>query len=142
MVPVVRQRSGFDCGAAAFESVCRYWETRTRLPHGWPNPIDGTDPRVLEAAFRTAGFGVVAGEMDTGTLRHLTGRGLPVLCLVRDGSGHWVVATKVTRTRVYFMDPERGDTHLPLGRFDSLWSAADTDRTGTVYHRWGICAHG
>lgn len=143
MVPECLQTSGFDCGSACFRAVCAYWETRASLGHGWPNPIDGTDPRVIEAAFRRAGLGVLSGEMDTEALRHLTNRGRPVVCLIRsENSGHWVVACKVTRTRVYLMDPEKGHTHLPLGLFDAAWSAADTDRGGTVYRRWGIAPHG
>jgi ABC-type bacteriocin/lantibiotic exporter with double-glycine peptidase domain len=108
---------------------------------GWPNQIDGTDPRVLEALFRKTGLGVVAGEMTVGMVRHLIGEGWPVVTLVRQGGvGHYVVVCGVNRGRVYLMDPDGGERTETVKEFVDRWRAGDVCRTGFAYFQWGIAA--
>lgn len=142
-LPVVRQSRKYDCGAACAKSVLGYWECRyPRLSAaGWPNQIDGTDPRVLEALFRKTGLGVVAGEMTVSVVRHLTGLGWPVVALVRqNGVGHYVVVRGVSRGKVFLMDPDGGEQTERVAAFVERWRAGDVCRTGFSYQQWGIAA--
>ncbi len=140
-VPLVRQVGPFDCGTAAADMVLRYY--RQRMPDltaaGWPSPIDGTDPRVVEAILRNAGLGVVSGEMDWVDLRHHTGLGRPVACLIQhNGCGHWVVVRGAAYGKVHCLCPAEGEIVLSWSQFDRLW--VDVCRDGTRYHQWGVVA--
>jgi ABC-type bacteriocin/lantibiotic exporter with double-glycine peptidase domain len=138
-VPVVLQTSGYDCGTAAARAVFRFHGRQ--LPDlsalGVPSPIDGTDPRVLEAVCRRAGFGVESGESRLDTLRHHVREGRPAQVLVqRDGCGHWAVVCGVARGRVHLMDPSSGPAVLPVAQFEASWR--DVCRDGTLYYRWAV----
>lgn len=143
-VPVYKQSRSFDCGAACAKAVLAYWELRyPRLSAaGWPSPIDGTDPRVLEALFRKSGLQVVVGEFTVGLVRYFLNTFWPVVCLVRQGGvGHWVVVQRVARNRVHFMDPDGGESMSePLPEFLSRWQAGDVCRSGAAYYQFGIAA--
>lgn len=134
-LPDTRQRAEFDCGAAVFRCVTRYWEGRGRKIKS--DPLHGTPVDQLEPAFRAAGYNVLSGEMDASTLRSLTSQGWPVCCLIQsDGVGHWVVVRGVQRGRVYLMDPTDGLKSLAVGEWEAVWH--DADRRGTVYRRHGL----
>jgi len=142
-VPEVKQSRSYDCGAACAKAVLSYWEKRyPRLSEaGWPSPIDGTDPRVLETLLRKSKLQVVAGEFTVPLVRHCLKSLWPVICLVRaDGVGHYVVVTGVARGRVYCMDPEVGHTSKPLAEFVRRWQASDVCRSGSPYWQWAIGA--
>lgn len=144
-VPPTKQSRSFDCGAACAKAVLAYWELRyPRLSAaGWPSPIDGTDPRVIEALLRKSGLMVQSGEMTMTVVRHHLKNLWPVVCLVREdgGAGHYVVVTGVRRGVVWFMDPSDGEIERePLGEFVGRWRAGDVCRTGSTYRQWGIAA--
>lgn len=138
-VPFIEQRESYDCGAAAAAAVLRFWRWPLPSLHGWPNSVDGTDPRILEAVLRGAGLGVQSGEGELCDLAHHTRQGRPVICLVQhNGCGHWVVCKGVARGHVYLMCPASGDRRVKAAEFAGLW--CDTCRDGTRYHHWLIAA--
>lgn len=134
-LPDVRQRADYDCGAAAFACVTRYWEGRGRKIKS--HPINGTPIDQMEPALLSAGYCVQGGNMEVSDLRHHTRAGRPVLCLIQsDGCGHWVVVRGVNRGRVYIADPADGLRSIAAAEWESLWH--DTDRRGTVFRRHGL----
>lgn len=138
-VPAVRQKKDYDCGTAAARAVFRFhgksFPDLSEL--GVPSPIDGTDPRVLEAIIRRAGLGVESGESRVATLRHHTREGRPALVLIQDhGGGHWAVVCGVERGRVHLMDPSVGPRAIPVAEFEAAW--LDVCRDGTLYHCWAV----
>lgn len=137
-LPDLRQKADHDCGQTAARVVYQFFGLRGRAPQG--TPIDGTDPRTLETAFRIAGLAVQSGTMDAADLKHHTGRGRPVACLVTepDGTGHWVVVGGVRRGRVFFHCPVEGAKAEPVAAFAARWH--DSDRVAVRYERWGIAA--
>lgn len=137
-LPDRRQKDTFDCGCAARDILLDYWQVPgKRRPLS--NPIDGTDPRALEAALRAAGLAVQAGEMTLDDLRYHTRAGRPVACLVvHEDVGHWLVVGGLVRGRVYRQCPLLGWGHEPAGVFDGRWH--DMDRLGVRFSRWGVAA--
>lgn len=134
-LPPKLQTGDADCGSSAFACVTQYWEGRGRTHKS--DVIYGTHPFTLEPKFREAGYFTLAGEMDVATLKALTGNGWPVCCLVREGDdGHWVVVAGVSRGKVYYMDPLKGNTSEPVQVWEKRWT--DCDRRGTVFRRYGL----
>jgi ABC-type bacteriocin/lantibiotic exporter with double-glycine peptidase domain len=135
--PSVLQRDHHDCGTACAVAVCRFYGLRISvgecLTSLHTNELDGTDPRTMEAFFRTRGLRVLSGEMDTEDLKCQTGRGRPVVCVV---AGHYVVALAVKRGRVCVHDPLHGRAAHPADVFGERWR--DRDRLGGVYERFGL----
>ncbi len=145
--PVRRQRRDHDCGEAVARA--RFAFFGRPFPDlkaaGWPSPIDGTDPRVLESLYRAGGLKVVSGEMSLAILEALLDAGVAVDCLVRvDGGGywvgHWVTAVRIddVRDRVRLMDPSVGWRWEGVESFLGSWQ--DVNRSGAVYDRWGVAA--
>ncbi len=141
-VPLVRQVESHDCGTAAAAMVLKFH--RRKVPDlaaaGWPSPIDGTDPRVVEAILRNAGLGVVSGELHESMLAFHVRQGRPVACLIQhNGCGHWVVVVDVAYRRpVQLNCPAEGRRKVRLADFLASW--VDVCRDGTRYHQWGVVA--
>jgi hypothetical protein len=134
-LPPTLQKNGWSCGEAAARCVFAYHERRAKLPHA--TAVDGTDPRSLEAAFRRAGLPVLSGSMDLDDLKHQTGKGKPVVCLVTEGAtGHYVVVAGVAYRSVHYLDPLHGPKREPAAAFLARWH--DWDRHGATFERWGI----
>lgn len=136
-LPDVRQRTGWDCGLACAEIVARFWgypaaPLLAKLP---ATPLDGLDPRTLEAGLRAEGFNVLAGEMSLSDLASQTAQGRPVVCCA---SGHWVVVAGVTRSRVHYQDPFLGPRRERIDAWLARW--CDGDRSGAQYDKFGISA--
>jgi ABC-type bacteriocin/lantibiotic exporter with double-glycine peptidase domain len=141
-VPLVRQKDDISCGPACVRAVLRFWKVRAPVPVA--DVMDGIHALYLETAFRNVGLRVMSGELDVEALRVLTRRGWPVVCLVQtedagsEQDGHWLVVRSVQRGRVYWMCPTNGLGSEPVGSFVARWH--DTDRSGSVFRRWGVCA--
>lgn len=138
-LPKVKQRAPYDCGEAAARCAFAYFnlEYPDLTAAGWPNPIDGLDPRVLEAVFRVAGLNVQAGEMTLEDLKHHAANDRPVLALIRLGKdGHWVVSRGVSRNRVYVMDPAGVAGAYSSAEWHERWR--DICRGGHVFYQFGI----
>jgi ABC-type bacteriocin/lantibiotic exporter with double-glycine peptidase domain len=135
-LPAILQRTDWSCGQVAARVVFQFHGFRGRTPQG--SPIDGTDPRTLETAFRRAGLRVQSGEMEPDDLRHHTRAGRPVVCLVTedDGVGHYVVVAGVKGRTVFYHCPTAGAKSELLTRFAARWH--DSDRVAVRYERWGI----
>lgn len=138
-LPEVFQQEDWSCGRTVFEIVTSYLGASGRKPQS--SPIDGTDPRTLETAFRMCGLDVVSGNMDITQLRDHTRAGRPVACLVTDDSdltpvGHWVACAGVAYRTIHIVCPIHGRVQQPLARFEERWK--DEDRMGVKLVRWGI----
>ena len=137
MIPDVRQRTNYDCGPAVVKSVLDHLGLRRSLDHLTSrlltSPIDGTDPRSIEAYLRHEGLKIVAGEMTLADLRHFCQTGRVVICLTKN---HYVAVTKVTASRIYVQDPQAGPCVHRLMDFPPAW--VDVDRWGVTYHQFGI----
>lgn len=136
MLPDLRQADNYDCGDTIFRVVCQH--------HGWTpsaehlsTPIDGTDPRTLEAAFHKLGRFVRSGTFDLEDLQHFTDKKQPVICLVQyDGTGHYVAVHKVNTKTVHLHCPIRGPIKSTRSQFLADWH--DLDRFSHRFHQWGI----
>lgn len=142
VLPDMRQRFDYDCGAAATKTVLCYYGLKTGTYTLAPlatNPIDGTDPRAIEATLRRSGLKVISGEMDLEDLKHHIKLGRPVICIIQlDNVGHYVVVGSIKFGQVHFNDPINGPSKNNLATFKERWR--DVDRLNTIYHQFGIAA--
>ena len=130
--------NGHDCGDAAVRCVLRF--------HGLPagrvklaTPGDGADPSQIQAALAHAGLRVLAGTMTVPDLAHLCRTGRPVVCLIRrDGQGHYVVCSGVSRGRVHYHDPLSGVRAARTADWAAGWH--DLGRWGQAFRSFGIAA--
>lgn len=133
------QRDDWTCGQTAARAVYRCLGVRkANQDHPKGSPIDGTDPREIERAFRASGLLVQSGTMTPADLTHHTRHKRPVVCLVTEpgGVGHYVVVGGVRRGRVYYHCPGAGPKAESVAQFVARWH--DVDRTTQRYEQWGI----
>lgn len=135
-VPDIRQRTDYDCGDAAVDSVLRFLGIRTRAGEALANSVDGTHPSSIEAALRRAGLVVQSGTMTPADLQHHTQLGRPVLCPIASHGGHWVVVRGVARGCVYYQCPTDGPLVKRVAEWCALWR--DSTRAAHDFDRWGI----
>lgn len=138
-----RQRADdAHCGAVAAAvalDLCGFPadESTERVALGLPvTPLDGVDPRTMEAFLRRQGLRVQSGEMTVPDLRHHTREGRPVLCLTRQDGGHWVTVVRVYGPAVWYHDPAAGGRSATWKQWEAGWY--DVDRYGVEYRRFGI----
>jgi ABC-type bacteriocin/lantibiotic exporter with double-glycine peptidase domain len=139
-LPDIRQVSDYDCGVAASKVVLAYLghTQRPKLP---VTPIDGTDPRTIESAFRQLGLPVFSGQFDIPLLKHCAATDRPVICLVQQGGvGHYVVSAGVFRGTVFYQCPAEGPLSAKAASFLDSWH--DADRFGTHFRCFGIAVGG
>lgn len=133
------QADGWGCGAVTAVACLRLvgYEAGDPLASFLANPLDGTDPRSLEAFFRRLRLPVLSGEMDAADLAYHTGRGRPVAALVQlDGCGHWVTVYRATGRRVRWHCPAAGPRQATPAAFRRDWW--DWDRHGIRYRCFGV----
>lgn len=137
-LPLIEQKTDFDCGKAAYQCVCRYWEARSK--HLTPDKLLGTHPSLLEPTLRRTGFWVQLGSMTVDDLKHHASLYRPVICLIQQSNiGHYVVSAGVWRGKVYFMNPSNGEIEkMSFKDFEKVW--IDVDKTGALYSQFGIAA--
>ncbi|GII87371.1 peptidase C39 [Sphaerisporangium siamense] len=114
-VPVVRQNTMTDCGAACLTMVLRHHGLRTTLREvgGRIGPSrDGTTARALVAAAREYGLAPVAMRIAPDGLGRVA---LPAIAHWR--SGHFVVVERHGRRGVEVADPARGRLRLTREEF-------------------------
>lgn len=136
VLPDVRQKKDYDCGRAAVECVLQFFGSYADLRRLLTNPMDGTDPRAIEALLRKAGHHVVSGEMTLDDLRHFTRSRRPVIAVV---NGHYVVVGGVDWSRgwkIGYQDPCHGFMKAKWVDFQGWWKEAD--RLGVTYNQFGI----
>jgi hypothetical protein len=137
----VRQKSQYDCGIVAVKVLLRALGKRLtpdNIKALSTSPIDGTDPRAIEALLRKLGLHVLSGEMTWNDLVYFT-QTRPVICLItHDGVGHWVVASGIKDGKMHYHDPSNGPLYMGKKKWHETWS--DIDRLGAVYRQWGIAA--
>lgn len=138
-LPDLRQKDGHSCGAIATRIAAQALGVRygndiaERL---LTTDTDGTDPRNIESFLRSDGFGVTSGNMCVADLKFHVRQGRPVICLITDGCGHYVVVGEVSRGRVRFADPVNGLRSTKVEDFVESWW--DVSYLGAAYHQWGL----
>jgi ABC-type bacteriocin/lantibiotic exporter with double-glycine peptidase domain len=138
----LRQSGEHDCGLVAVQVVLRHLRRRPK-PHQFGilncNSIDGTDPRAIEAFFRSIGCHVLAGSMAWTDLEQFTTIGRPVICLTTPahGIGHYVVVAGVQASTVHYQCSTEGPCRSGKRTWMRSWH--EVDRLGAIYHQWGIC---
>jgi predicted double-glycine peptidase len=156
-LPDVVQETDYSCGAAALETICRYFRVGPggEAQEAWyrhmlhTDPGSGTHPQALANLAKHLGLWVEEYHPCSGVqLRQLLDVQVPViLCLQawgnsqeypQDHSGHYVVACGYDDDHVYFEDPwlERHRGFLPWGLLDARWH--DEDKDGVRYTRWAL----
>jgi ABC-type bacteriocin/lantibiotic exporter with double-glycine peptidase domain len=137
----VRQKSQYDCGVVAVKVLLRALGKRLTPENTKAlatTPIDGTDPRAIEALLRKLGLHVLSGEMTWNDLVYFT-QTRPVICLITyAGVGHWVVASGIKDGKMHYQDPSGGPLYVGKKKWHEMWR--DIDRLGAVYRQWGITA--
>ncbi len=134
----IRQKLSYDCGHAAVACVIDLFGRRCPklIERLGTTPIDGTDPRQIEAYFRQEGFCVQSGDFTVEDLKYHTGSSRPVIVLVKLHGGHYLVVAGVRRGFVYFQDPDTGPARMRIADFEEAWSSVD--RMGAIYDKFGI----
>ncbi|HYE77948.1 MAG TPA: cysteine peptidase family C39 domain-containing protein [bacterium] len=132
------EHCGAVCAAVALD-LCGFApdEATARVARGLPvTSLDGVDPRTMEAFLRRQGLRCQSGEMTVKDLAHHTRQGRPVLCLVADHGGHWVVVTGTYSRSVAYHDPMDGTRARTPAEWEAAWY--DVDRYGCEYRRFGL----
>jgi ABC-type bacteriocin/lantibiotic exporter with double-glycine peptidase domain len=140
-LPPTLQQSTHDCGPAAVRCLLAFHRVVAPIPVACP--LDGCDPRAIEAHLRErCGLSVVAGQLTVADLRHLCDDGRPPILLVTwagDADSHYVICRGVSRGRIYVHDVFDGRKAVPEGEFLAAWHATD-GRLSKPLRRWGIAA--
>jgi ABC-type bacteriocin/lantibiotic exporter with double-glycine peptidase domain len=137
-IPDVRQRDHYSCGAACSAALLSYYHLPVpRWLRRLANPERGMQPDTLYAILSDAfGRPPLAGSVELHDLRHLTATGRPVICPVFWDSGHWVVVSGVTRSRVHLHCPIDGPTSVPIRDWLADWRDEPAD---SPYQRYALC---
>jgi predicted double-glycine peptidase len=165
-LPLVRQQTGYSCGAAAMLSVLKYWrvfdgEEKSLYPVLQTTPKDGTEPSKLAEGARS--FGLRAEwrqNLGFADLRAALARGdTPILDIQawpdpgtekaswRDDwdDGHYVVLIGMDGENAYFMDPSSDGkyAYIPLPELSDRWHDFE-DRHGPAwrFEHLAVFVHG
>jgi acetylornithine deacetylase/succinyl-diaminopimelate desuccinylase-like protein/predicted double-glycine peptidase len=148
-LPLVRQETGYSCGAAAMLSVLKYWRVYDGLEKGLygvleTTPADGTEPAKLAEGARS--FGLKAEwrqDLGFADLRAALQRGdTPILDIQawpdpgtekaswRDDwdDGHYAVLLGMDADYAYFMDPSSDGkyAYIALPELSDRWHDEET----------------
>lgn len=157
-LPAVQQRHDYDCGAAAFRSVCEFFGVGPE-DHGEfiklcnTSHNTGTRPTNLLQAAKKVGLQAKAQkEMTVEELKKYVDKGVPVICPIqawtegedrwktynKKGSGHYVVVIGYDEGNIYFEDPVIKGTrgHVPFDEWEKRWKDADAE--GEHFNQFGI----
>lgn len=142
-VPVVRQATGYTCGAAALLAVLYYWRAYEGTESGLldvtgTSRTEGAKPQGLVKGAQQYGLNAYYKEkVYTEDLRKALDRGETVILDLqawpkdqpelpwakRRESGHYMVLTALDGNYAYFMDPAVGTgyTYIPLAELPERW---------------------
>jgi len=119
-VPVMRQMSDVECGAACLAMVLNYYGHRTRVADVRDlcgAGRDGVTAKTIAQAGRQAGLRVRGFSIDPSQFQFVS---LPAI--VHWGFNHFVVVERWTPKWVDVVDPERGRYRLTAAQFDSKFT--------------------
>lgn len=119
-LPVVRQQSVMDCGAACLATVCRYHGKRVSLNRMRDLARVGTAGASMLDLMRAAITLGYDTEPYLATYDHLMEHALPAI--VNWHGYHWIVVYQVTPTRVTVADPGEGVRTLSKAEFLEGWT--------------------
>jgi len=166
-IPVVRQRRGFSCGAAAALAVLRYWypeayaytEEDALYPALQTTDALGTEPEPMVELLRSSGLHAVYrhGDVTVADLeRAVDAREPPIVDLQawrereepwREtwDAGHYVMMVGYDDEKLFFADPSTVTPHgyafLPRAELDERWHDLTGERNEPV-ERMAIFARG
>jgi len=166
-IPVVRQRRGFSCGAAAALAVLRYWypeayaytEEDALYPALQTTDALGTEPEPMVELLRSSGLHAVYrhGDVTVADLeRAVDAREPPIVDLQawrereepwREtwDAGHYVMMVGYDDEKLFFADPSTVTPHgyafLPRAELDERWHDLTGEHNEPV-ERMAIFARG
>lgn len=165
-LPLVRQQTGYSCGAAALLSVLKYWRVfdgGEKALYGVldTTPADGTDPQKLASGAKSFGLKAQWREnLELADLRAALELGdTPILDIEawpdagaakvswRDDwdDGHYVALIGMDDGYAYFMDPSSDGkyAYIPLAELADRWHDVET-RGGVLrrYVHFAVFIHG
>ncbi|MFH1618650.1 MAG: C39 family peptidase [bacterium] len=142
-VPIVRQSTGYTCGAAALLSILSYWQAYkvdeiTLADIIGTSPSEGATPQGIVKGAKKYGLSAYFRENVTiADLKKALGQREPVILDIQawpdktDGltwdkrreNGHYVILTALDKTYAYFMDPSLGTSYgyIPLAELPERW---------------------
>ncbi|MCX5784893.1 MAG: C39 family peptidase [Elusimicrobia bacterium] len=151
-VPIVRQPSGYTCGAASLLAVLFYWQVYTGNLSGLievtgTTPAEGATPQGLVKGAQKYGLSAYYKEMTSvEDLRKAFVRGDTVIVDIqawpdkpgemswakRREDGHYLVLTALDGQYAYFMDPSVGTgyTYIPIAELMERWHDYENLKTG------------
>jgi predicted double-glycine peptidase len=152
-VPLIRQDTDYDCGAAAVRAVLSYYgvvvsEAELIRLLG-TDAKDGTAPYCIVQCLWDFGFPLRAGRMSIPEVESWLDIGVPVILDLQAwaddptldyttslNEGHYVVARGYDLEHLYFSDPAVGEmVKLTRAELEARWH--DTTH-GVVYDHFGI----
>ncbi len=141
-LPDLRQSGDHDCGLVAVQVVLRHIKRRPKASHFQIlncTSLDGTDPRSIEAFFRSIGCHVLAGSMQWDDLKAFTLTDRAIICLTTPahGIGHYVVVAGIDTSTIHYQCSTEGPCRSGKRTWMKSWH--EVDRLGAVYHQWAIC---
>lgn len=150
-LPKTKQKRSYDCGAAAFRAVCKYYgivKTQEEfIKLLGTNDESGTSTKAIIKLAKKLGFNVKAGNHFD--IKKYLDQDIPVICAVQAWgskkqyesreSGHYVVALGYKNNKVIFEDPSiktnaRGS--LSFDEFDKRWY--DEGANDKKFNHYGI----
>lgn len=143
-VPLVRQKTGYSCGAAATAAVLRYYGRFSGSEEALYAPLKvsqqhGTLPESIVEVLRSHGLGAeMLSAMTIADLRSAVKKKQAVILELQAWSegaeqrrpwrerwedGHFAVLVDLDERYAYFMDPSTSGryTHVPLGELVDRW---------------------
>lgn len=157
-IPLIRQYTDHDCGAAALQSILAYYGdqmSEDMLIKELKTDENGTAWENIKAYAIKRGFTVkVFHNMELYVIKKELDNHRPVMLAIQAwatyptnakrnwesdwGDGHWVVAIGYDNKNIYFMDPSTlgNYTFIPLAEFLERWH--DEDLQKNKLHHFGI----
>lgn len=140
--PMHRQETNYTCGVACLRFLLAHngveRDEASLARRCKSHPIRGTDPAPMARVAREEGFKVSAhARMSLPDLRRHTAAGRPVMVLIQDNGGHYVVVVGASRKTIKIADPSGGRfKSVPAKEFMASWYDFWPD--GRLYPRWGM----
>jgi ABC-type bacteriocin/lantibiotic exporter with double-glycine peptidase domain len=125
--PVVLQQTSSDCGPANIRAIARHYGVELRnesVRRICRNGRAGSSVAGLRRAFEQLGFKATVRTIDFDELEHHQKTLLPAVAILKSpasGLLHYVTVVKMTRRKVWLMDPAFGLSVWSAGEFLSRW---------------------
>lgn len=143
-LPKVRQSKDYDCGAAIFRSICKFYNVGPKTSKEFikvcKTKKSGTNPEnIVNAACKFGLSAKLVHNLRIKDLKTFLELGIPVICFMQAyGMGHYVAILGFDESYLYFEDPSmrNGRGYLSFCKFAKRWN--DIDEYGNYYHHGAI----